>query len=535
MKLVTKLDYSRVLYSQDNQIHCLISATAPKIDWKSKRKPITVFIDLDISGSMAGSKLDYAKKSVMKFIDHMSAEDRLGIILFGSHVSTLFPATLMTQDVKDQMKARVQQIQALDSTNFSGAMLESLRQASQMDSTCRVIMFTDGLPNVGVQDPEGLVALLKSNISGNTSLSTFGFGDDHNSALLTQMAEVGKGSYAYIKNPDDALGAFARELGGLLSCYGQNLKFHIEPVAGVEITEVLSDVDVDEVENGIDVKFSDIYSEETKHLLVAVKLPRRPKVFPRETKILDVVLGYDDASSGKRPTVESKAKVAYVLEANVQKEVDQEVATQIGLCRVNKAQAQASVFAQQGNFMAAQSVFNNLDLSQAGAAVQAFAATSSGMYSDAMTYTSNSHNINSALYASRSGGRGQSLFTRSVGLATSNSAQEELEKAFVQPDQNNPLTAGAGGAGLPQGQVGGGFSQIQSGAQGIAGLGGLVSGSHVTLTTAAQSPLDFFTGIPVTGQPTVVAGGEEDSLSKAASVEKTEKKKLNKKRTSSQW
>ena len=509
MNLTTKFDLSNVNYAQENVVNLLISAKAPKITLK-ERKPVNIIKVIDVSGSMHGDKLGYAKKTTMKLIDHLSPVDSLGIVLFDGTVRVLSVPQKMTQEAKDKLKAEVLHISSGGSTNFAGGMIEGLRLAAKVDGDCRVIMLTDGQPTDGATTLEQLSDILRNNMAKNTSLSAFGYGSDHVSSLLTSLADVGKGNYAYIQNPDDALAAFARELGGLLSCYGQNLKFKLTANEGVKIREVLSDVNVEQIGDEIKVSIPDLYSEETRHLLVELLLPIQKKVFPRPVLVAEVDLEYDDAQTGKPQKVQAKAKITYVRPADVKTDVDSEVATQLGIVRLHKAQIKAQEYAKSGNFAAAQDCFMNLDLERSGVEVQGARDQLSSYYVNSASFASNNHAINSAMYATKSGRssgmRGMSLNK----MSHDNSMQEELVRSFTQ-DQS-----GAGGAGGQQlGSAGVVPSVGQSiitdpvMVQALAGLAG------VTVTTAQN---------PLTTPVMAVVKEEEDS-----------EKKISKKRSTTEW
>lgn len=439
MNLVNKFDYSKVKYNQENSVNLMVSATAPKMDWKKERKPINLITAIDLSTSMGGSKIDYAKKSLMKLVDHLTSEDKLGIITFDSNVELISEPLLMTQENKDKLKQKIGDFYSKGWTNFSGAMIESLDYASKLDSDCRVLMFTDGCPTSGITDNDELIKLFKARISENTTLSTFGYGDDHDSEFLTKLAELGKGNYAYIKNPDDALSAFAKELGGLLSCYAQNLKFTITPKEGVEIMSVLSDVDSQEEGKGVIIPIPDLYSEETRNFLFEVKLPKQKKSFPRETSVVDIKLEYDcltEKSDKSKVKLESVAKISYVKEADAQTDPDKEVANQLALIQVNVAQKQANKCALLGDFRGAKSAYDSVDLTYADDSVKEYAKETSSFYVDGVAYGANVHNVNASLSSARSG---RASSTSTGRLYGSNSIQKDLVGSFEEEKKDDSV------------------------------------------------------------------------------------------------
>lgn len=503
MKLSTKFDYSSVAYNVDNTVHLLIQATAPKLDLEKDRIPLNLVATLDVSPSMSGPKIEYARKSLMKLIDHLSPNDTLGLVSFDSQVRTLFPVTKMSQQSKDGLKQILQKAGVSGGgTNLSGAMLEAINHANQIDGNSRIILFTDGQPNVGVRDSVQLQELLRQNMRKNLSLTSFGYGNDHDSQLLAALAEIGKGNYAYLQNPDDALTAFARELGGLLSCYSQNLKFTITPKDKTEILEVLSDVDVEEIpEGGVSISVADLYSEETRNIVLKLKLDRQPKSHPRATSVAEVVLKYDRMPEGKRHSEDTRAKVQFVKLQDVQQNANQEVVDQVGLCQIMKAQEQATAYATAGNFMMANTVLNNVTLGVTGIQgaagsrgpsgnIGATMTTAKGYYDNHATFTNSSH-LRSANAHSHQTGRASHQSNQ--GLYTSNTAMNVMMTAFAADDQSqgaagigNGASQGASHTHSLQNLQGNTGTSIQLGSQGISS--GVLStiGSTVTVTAGGS-------------------------------------------------
>lgn len=288
MKLETKarLTFDSVQFDKTNDAHVVVSLKAPKIDWQSKRPAVCVMPVIDISGSMRGAKLEYAKQSVMKLIDHLQPGDYCGIVAFESSVHVVSPPVEMTQARKDELKALVGKLQTIGGTNFSGGLLQGLEFLNEGDMPSgmlfRIIMFTDGCANEGVatKGPD-IVKLLTANL-GRSTVSAFGYGPDADQELLADVAKAGNGNYAFIRNPEEALSAFAKELGGLLSTFAQNLVIEVAPHKGHSIEEVLSDVTVEEKDEKVLIKLPDILSEEERRFHTAeVAVQFRPGVLSR--------------------------------------------------------------------------------------------------------------------------------------------------------------------------------------------------------------------------------------------------------------
>lgn len=451
MKIISKFDFARVLYSKQNNLNLLIQAIAPKVILKEgARKPLNIVTAIDTSTSMGGPKIDYAKKSLLKLIDHLSPQDTLGIISFSSEVTTVCKPTKMTVENKEKLKTSVKALYAHASTNYSGALFRALDFSAEVDGDCRIIMFTDGQTNEGVRDYPTLIKMLDGKLKKGVTITNFGYGDDHVAEFLTEISKSGKGNYAYIKNPDDALTAFAIELGGLLSCYAQDLVFTVKPKGDVKIKEVISDLDVEEKDGGVEISINDIYSEEAKNIVLELEVPVQSKFFPRDTALVDVTVSYIEATSGDKKKLESKGKVKFVAEdTEVQKDVDKDVADQLAIAKLVKAQVTATNFAKAGDFSNATLTMQGVGdyFRDASVVSKSIYGAASSYYTDSHSFSSNQNNAHSLRSALRSSGRGMSAGVEG-STNIGNSFQQQMVNSFVDPTQ------GIAGTSDNQGSVG---------------------------------------------------------------------------------
>jgi Ca-activated chloride channel family protein len=365
MNIKARFTHDSLDRSKENEVHLAITLEAPKIEWEKKRQPICVMPVVDVSTSMSGEKLDYAKQSVMKLIDNLQPGDYCGLVAFGSDVYPISKPMEMTQSTKDDLKTKVGKLGAVGCTNFAGGMRQGLEWINAADLSekyiLRVIMFTDGMANQGEAQGRDLIPLCK-NLIGKGSVSAFGYGSDCDQELLADLAREGKGNYAFIRNPDDALTAFARELGGLLSRYAQDIVLDVAPFNGHEIAEVVSDVNADEEDKKIKVTLPEILSEEKRHVVFLVKTSEQSKVLPRPLNVVDIKLSYDRVIDGEKQsfTEELKAKIQFVDSGDEQKEPTKEIAEIVGLAKIVQAQIAAEAQANVGNYAAAQGLmFDN--------------------------------------------------------------------------------------------------------------------------------------------------------------------------------
>ena len=406
MKIEAKFTHDKVDHAKENEIHAVVTLKAPKIDWEKDRAPICTVLVIDCSTSMGDAKIEFAKQSCMRLIENLQPGDYCGLVAFDSAVQAVAPPREMTQAGKDKLKAAVGQLHSSGMTNFSGGMRQALEWINNADLAeqyiLRVMMFTDGMPNQGeARDSKSLNRLLDK-LKGKATLSAFGYGEDCDQELLADLAKRGGGSYYFVRNPDDALTAFARELGGLLSRYAHDIVIDVAPFNGHAIVEVLSDVEVEEDGKKVKVKVPEILSEEERHVVFALKLSKQKKPPPRALNVLDIKVTYSRVENEETTSHEEtlKAKVKFVKTGDEQADANEDVATIVALHRTVQAQIAAEDHAKAGNYAAAQQcmvanaawVSDNFNQPE----IALFSASLGDKMGSHATYTSNSGYLNSS-------------------------------------------------------------------------------------------------------------------------------------------
>lgn len=374
MEIQARFTHNKINHSEDNDIHMVVSLKAPTIDWVEKRQHVCILPVIDTSGSMAGPKIAYAKQSVEKLIEHLRPGDVCGLIGFNYQAHVLVAPKAVTREFKEQLKAAVSRLQPGGGTNFSEGLLQAVELIKNMDLSSkfiqRVIMFTDGQPTTGVTDKPTILKQL-AGAKENVTISAFGYGESGGGEyegcdqdFLSELSKEGRGNYAYVKDPDDALAAFGKELGGLLSTYATDLRIEIEPQNAHRVTSVVSDVKSEMDTLGkVEVEIPDILAEETRNIVLSTKLGKQGSAFPRETTVFDLKVDWvtrDEAGVRAVKSETLKAKVQFVKADDVQEAPTKEVDEIVALAKMIRAQLEAEkVVATTSDYKAAAMIMDN--------------------------------------------------------------------------------------------------------------------------------------------------------------------------------
>lgn len=207
------------------------------------------------------------------------------------------------------------------------------------------------------------------------SLNCFGYGSDHNSDLLSRMAASATGSYYFVQNDSNVATAFGDALGGVFSVVAQNVTLTIQVppegmARGVTIVEVMHKEAIQREEGKFTVTVGDLYSEETRDVLVQVQLSQGSHSSDLTTvdpiPHLSVSLNYTDTVQ-KRPVRVSPQLCSIHRPAGIAATSPESTHVAVQLTRVlaTRAMERSDVYARQNKLSEAKQVLqeirNNID------------------------------------------------------------------------------------------------------------------------------------------------------------------------------
>jgi Ca-activated chloride channel family protein len=199
---LTPLTY-KPLSTEDGYFLFLIS---PQLEVsRSRVVPRDIVFVLDTSGSMAGVKMDQARKALRHGLDSLNPGDRFAVCNFSTTVSRYREALVeASREQVDHAKRWVDQLQAAGGTAIDDALSAALAyRPGDSRRTFTVIFFTDGQPTIGETNPDKILKRFAAKNTAETRVFTFGVGDDVNAALLDQLADQTRALSTYVRPAED--------------------------------------------------------------------------------------------------------------------------------------------------------------------------------------------------------------------------------------------------------------------------------------------------------------------------------------------
>jgi len=187
---------------------------AVQASWKDVRKRARVLMVLDVSGSMAGAKLDLMKRASIDALDLFADDDDVGVWSFSSGHQEIAPiAPLGAQ--KNVLRTRLSGLSAGGGTALYTTTLDAVRALSTVSDPRRinaVMLLTDGQNSDANSDLEALVRRLDPETRENgIRVFTIGYGADFDKKVLQRIAEATRAA-SYDASDQSSIGRIFKEV-----------------------------------------------------------------------------------------------------------------------------------------------------------------------------------------------------------------------------------------------------------------------------------------------------------------------------------
>jgi Ca-activated chloride channel family protein len=160
--------------------------------------PLNLALAVDVSGSMAGPKIEAARRTAIAVIKAMTPRDRLTLVAFETSAELLLDARMMDEAGRTAAASAVRRLHARGGTNlWEGWLLAAEHVAAAMaaspQASHRVLLLSDGQANDGVTEAAELARHTRGLLERGIVTSAVGIGDGYDELLLGGMAEAGGG------------------------------------------------------------------------------------------------------------------------------------------------------------------------------------------------------------------------------------------------------------------------------------------------------------------------------------------------------
>lgn len=197
----------------------------------SERPMASLTFVVDTSGSMDRSnRLELVKTSLERLVNELDTSDSVALVTYSDNAEVLLPPTSVVD--RDDIVAAIRGLRTDGSTNLEAGLQTGYDLANESfvpGGINRVILASDGVANVGLTDPDGLVSLIRGDADRGIQLVTVGVGmGNFNDVTMEQLANDGDGFYAYVNNEAEANKLFSDDLVSTLLTVAIDGKIQVE-------------------------------------------------------------------------------------------------------------------------------------------------------------------------------------------------------------------------------------------------------------------------------------------------------------------
>lgn len=191
-----------LLTHAENGENTFMLRLTPNLDRTGPQPAKDLLFVMDTSGSMAGEKLEQAKRALRFCLANLGRDDRFAIVTFATETNRLSDGWLANSGANQtRAKQFVDDIRALGGTNFEEALDTVNTMPKAADRPMMVMLLSDGHPTIGNREPDALVA--KIDPAAGKRIFVLGIGLKTHTLLLDRVAEKAAATSFHVLPEED--------------------------------------------------------------------------------------------------------------------------------------------------------------------------------------------------------------------------------------------------------------------------------------------------------------------------------------------
>lgn len=199
---------------------------------RAERMAKDVVFVFDTSGSMAGEKMDQARRALRYMIQRLDPSDRFAVIDFATDARAykdgLVPASA---EERRGALAYVDELVARGGTATDEALQRAMAlRSEEAGRPFSVVFLTDGQPTIGETQPERILARLQKVAPAQARVFVWGVGNEVNTHLLDAIAQRHRGDSYYVLPGEDIEVAMSGFYDKIAFPVLTDLSLHVEGV-----------------------------------------------------------------------------------------------------------------------------------------------------------------------------------------------------------------------------------------------------------------------------------------------------------------
>jgi len=233
------LSQSAIGIDGDGRVYTEVELDAVRPAVQGEAPPVAIAVVLDVSGSMAGEKIEQAKRAVIELVRAMRPSDRVAVVTYSDTATTLVPLGEVGQ-VGATLEAAVRSLAPQNGTNIPAGLEQGAGALGEAPEGLvrRIVLVSDGLDTSG----RGLgyaTERVRVTAARGITASALGIGADYDERYLSTVAETGRGNYAFLAQGEALAGFLSRELREASTTSVEDVVVELTLPAGMRFVRVL--------------------------------------------------------------------------------------------------------------------------------------------------------------------------------------------------------------------------------------------------------------------------------------------------------
>lgn len=224
---------SRDPFSQKSEQYMSVGLNSGIKKTDFHRKKLNLVVVLDISGSMGSpfdsyyydqfgnqqqkdttadnnkKKIQIASEAVTAMLDHLTPDDRFGMVLFDENAYLAKPIRSVKETNMEAIKQHILGLKEQGSTNMEAGLTEGAKMlkeysgADHNEYENRMIFLTDAQPNTGDYSQGGLLDITQKNAQNFIFTTFIGIGVDFNTELIDSISKINGANYYSVHSSEE--------------------------------------------------------------------------------------------------------------------------------------------------------------------------------------------------------------------------------------------------------------------------------------------------------------------------------------------
>ena len=239
VELDVSFDRSAVLQGSEGLVHAEVVIRSKHAPDLSAEVPTDLVVVLDVSGSMAGEKLENARRATQELVDLLGPQDRFGLVTYDNSANVAVKLASASDRNKGLWASAIRGLRVGGNTNLARGLDvgRQLHDDQRVGRAARTVLLSDGLANEGDTSHEGLMSRARAAGIDEAPLSAVGVGADFDEHLMSRLADAGTGSFYFLETGSSLGEVFATELRGSRETVVSGLSVALDLPEGIELVD----------------------------------------------------------------------------------------------------------------------------------------------------------------------------------------------------------------------------------------------------------------------------------------------------------